>query len=421
MKRLLSCLVLLGGLLAGGFSLLSDSALVSRAEAQPQSNSAPPDRPAVRLDPVARLRQQVERGEVRLEYAGPGGWLRSILKHLNVPVSSQSLVFSKTSLQAHHVSPANPRAIYFNDEVYVGWIRGAELIEISAVDPAHGGNFYLIEQKPSEKPAIVRDNSCMRCHAAGNSRFVPGHFVRSVAVEGAEGGSFVTDHASPFAERWGGWYVTGTHGEEPHLGRMLPPAEGKLSLAEYASPHSDIVALMTLAHQTQMQNLIAWVGHETRVALNEQAEIDRGARRPAGGLSDGARRRIQFAADELLRYMLFADEVKLHAPVLGTSGFAAEFAAHGPRDSRGRSLREFDLKRRLFRYPCSYLIYSEAFDSLPPPALDYIYRRLWRVLSGEAAEKEFASLDAADRAAVLEILLETKRGLPDYFRAPASE
>jgi hypothetical protein len=422
MKRLLSCFVLIGGLLLGCWPFLPDSALVSRAQSRPQTKSAPADAD-VRLDPVARLQQRLERGEVRLEYSAPGGWLQSVLKHLGVPVSSQSLVFSRTSLQAHHVSAANPRAIYFNDSVYIGWIRGAELIEISVADPAGGANFYLLEQQPSAQPKFVAETSCMRCHAAGNSKFVPGHFVRSIAPEGAEAGSFITDHASPFSERWGGWYVSGTHNEEPHLGRPLLPggpagADGQPDLSKHASPHSDIVALMTLAHQTQMQNLIASLGHETRIALAEQAELDRAARRPPGEWAESTRRRIQFGADEMLRYLLFVDEVRLNAPVTGTSGFVQDFTAAGPRDSRGRSLRDFDLRRRLFRYPCSYLIYSEAFDQLPPPALDYVYRRLWLILTGQAKEKEFASLTEADRRAILEILVETKPGLPSYFRAP---
>jgi hypothetical protein len=423
MKRLLSCFILFGGLLAGGALPSSGPALASRAARVIAIPSAPADGAAVKLDPVARLQQRLDRGEARLEYAAPGGWLQSVLKHLNVPVSSQALVFSRTSLQAHHVSPANPRAIYFNDDVYVGWIRGAELIEISVADAVNGANFYLLEQQPSGRPKFVAETSCMRCHAAGNSRFVPGHFVRSIAPEGAEAGSFITDHASPFAERWGGWYVTGTHGEGPHLGKPLPPggpagAECQPDLSHHASPHSDIVALMTLAHQTQMQNLIAALGHETRIALAEQAELDRAARRPPGEWAASTRRRIHFAADEMLRYLLFVDEVRLNAPVTGASAFAQDFIAAGPRDSRGRSLRDFDLRRRLFRYPCSYLIYSEAFDQLPPPALDYVYRRLWLILTGQAKEKEFASLAEADRRAILGILLETKPELPSYFRAP---
>ncbi len=420
-------LTLTVGLLTGGYLIFLPAA-AGRAQARPQAG-----------DPVARLQQRLERGEVRLDYAAPGGWLQSVLKHLGVPVSSQGLVFSKTSLQSNHISPANPRAIYFNDEVYVGWIRGAELLEISAVDPDLGGIFYTLEQRPGAQPKFVRNESCMRCHGTGNTKFVPGHLMRSVYA-GTDGfinpetNSFVTDHASPFSDRFGGWYVTGQRGPLQHLGNTFFSGEvsageftGNLTslaqtadLSGYASPHSDIVALMVLAHQTQMQNMLVWLGYETRMALHEQAEPGKATRRGAGELPVSNRRRIEYAADETLKYLLFADEAGLPSAVAGTSGFATEFASAGPFDKQGRSLRQFDLARRLFRYPCSYLIYSEAFDRIPQPALDYLYRRLWLVLTNQTQAKEFASLSAADRRAILEILLATKKNLPAYFRAQIS-
>ncbi|HWQ35822.1 MAG TPA: hypothetical protein VNQ79_23470 [Blastocatellia bacterium] len=423
MKRLCSLCILFLGSLAGLTIFQPGAGTFAQAE-------------ATGGDAVARLQQRMERGEVQLEYAGPGGWLQSVLRQLRVPVSSQTLVFSKTSLQSVHISPANPRAIYFNDEVYVGWIRGAELLEVSAVDPKLGAIFYTLTQQPAARPAFVRNDTCMRCHGSASTRFIPGHLVRSVFAEpggtlNPEMGSYVTDHTSRFRERWGGWYVTGTHGEERHLGNMffsgdadpdnpagltggnLTSLDKRVDLRGYASPHSDIVALMVLAHQTQMQNLIVRLGYETQMALREEAEAGRAKGSPGERLP----RRIQIAADELLRYMLFADEAGFSSPIAGTAGFAAEFAAAGPRDSRGRSLRDFDLERRLFRYPCSYLILSEAFDQIPQPALDYLYQRLWLVLTGQAQEKEFAAIPAADRRAVLEILCETKKNLPAYFRA----
>jgi hypothetical protein len=159
------------------------------------------------------------------------------------------------------------------------------------------------------------------------------------------------------------------------------------------------------------------VAHETRVALHEQADLDKAAGKPPGKLAFSTEHRIGYAVDELLKYLLFTDEARLHGPVVGTSGFAEEFASQGVKDKKGRSLREFDLKQRLFRYPCSYLIYSEAFDNIPRPALDRLYRRLWQVLTCQTHEPEFASLSDANRKAILEILRETKRELPSYFLA----
>ena len=100
---------------------------------------------------------------------------------------------------------------------------------------------------------------------------------------------------------------------------------------------------------------------------------------------------------------------------MGTSNFAKEFAARGPFDSRGRSLREFDLKTRMFRYPMSYTIYTKAFDGLPAEAKDRVYLRLWEVLSGKDDSKEFAHLSSMDRKSILEILRETKSDLPTYW------
>ena len=183
-----------------------------------------------------------------------------------------------------------------------------------------------------------------------------------------------------------------------------------------SSPHSDIVAQLVLAHQTQMHNLITLTNFQTRLALYSEAGKNRAGGRQAAALSEAARRQLERPAEELVRYLLFAAEAPLDDPVAGTSEFSKEFAARGPRDLQGRSLRDFDLQRRLFKYPCSYLIYSEAFDALPEPARDFVYHRLFQVLSGHDQDPAFARLSAADRQAILEILLATKRGLPDEWK-----
>ncbi|HWQ34688.1 MAG TPA: hypothetical protein VNQ79_17695 [Blastocatellia bacterium] len=394
---------------------------------------------AGRNDAVARLQQRLDSGEVRLEYSEADGYLRSVLKLLGVPVSSQGLVFSKTSFQLHRISPANPRAIYFNDDVYVGWVRGGEVLEVAAADPKLGGVFYMLEQTRTARPRFIRNDECLQCHASNNTRNVPGFVVRSVFPDEkgyplAPLGSRVTNHSSPLSERWGGWYVTGTHGDERHLGNLLftekdnpdkldlnaganvLSLERKFDPTGYLSPHSDIVALMVLEHQTQMHNLLTRLGYETRLALHQQEAINQALGQPNGEWSDSTRRRIQRAADEALKYLLFVGEAKFRSPISGTSSFAREFSVLSPRDKQGRSLRDFDLKQKLFRYPCSYLIYSAAFDELPRPALDYLTRRLWLVLTGQERDSEFASIPASDRRAVLEILRETKKTLPAYFQ-----
>ncbi len=397
------------------------------------------NRPGER-DPIARLQKRVDAGEVRLNFdTGGHGYLRSLLAALKVTVTSQMLVFSKTSLQLHKIAPDTPRALYFNDDVYVGFVQRGDVLELSAVDPERGAIFYTLEQREESRPRFRRQDDCLQCHASGRTLGVPGHIVRSVHVdhEGQPmftGGGYDIDHRNPLAERFGGWYVTGTHGVARHLGnvyvknRSQPEfldAEAGANLTKlpvdttpYLTPHSDIVAQMVLQHQVRMHNLIARVAFETKLALDSQQAMDAVlSRQSDGSWSESTRRRIFSPAETLVRCMLFLEEPALPAPVQGTSGFTAAFARQGPVDGRNRSLRELDLKTRLFRYPMSFLVYSEAFDALPAPVKEYVWRRLWDILNGREQRKEFAVLKAQDRQAIREILLATKRHLPAYWRA----
>jgi hypothetical protein len=199
-------------------------------------------------------------------------------------------------------------------------------------------------------------------------------------------------------------------------GANVTDLKGRIDTGNYLAPSSDIAALMVLEHQTRMTNLITRVGWETRMALSDQKALNQALKEPEDQIGDGARRRIDNAAEALLKYMLFSDEALLDAPVKGGASFAKEFEGHGPRDRRNRSLRDLDLTRRMFRYPCSFLIYSDQFDTLPPIVRDRIYRRLWEVLTGVDQTPLSGRLTAEDRKAVFEILQETKRGLPGYWR-----
>src|SRR2546423_11292186 len=212
------------------------------------------------------------------------------------PPKQRSRFRSKTSFQASRISPRIPRALYFNDRVAVGWVRGGDVVEIASVDPRQGVVFYTLDQERSASPQIVRRDECLQCHAAGSTLGVPGFLVRSVYPNSSgmplfHAGSFITDHRSPLSQRWGGWYVTGTHGSQTHMGNMVyedagtpTPATaqggnvtdlaGRIDTGAYLSPHSDIVALMTLEHQSRMQNLITRVSYETRMALNSQKAIN---------------------------------------------------------------------------------------------------------------------------------------------------
>jgi hypothetical protein len=379
-------------------------------------------------DPVARLQRRLDRGETKLSFQEPHGYLLSVLQQLKIPLSSQGLVFSKTSSQRQLIGPATPRALYFNDDVYIGWVQGGNVLEVAATDPRQGTMFYTLDQRETTQPKFVRREECLQCHASPKTIGVPGLLLRSVfpAADGTPKfplGSFDVDESTPLKQRWGGWYVTGTHGNRRHMGNVwfeednehperLDPESGanvvslmgRFDVSAYATPHSDLVALTILAHQTHLHDLISRVNWETRLALHEQ-----------GAAADASRQRISNAVEILLRGMLFTNETRLEAPVQGTSAFATEFVALGPRDRNGRSLRDLDLNRRMFRYPCSYLIYSEAFNALPKPALDYFYQRLWEVLTGKDTNEVFGGLTRPDRQAILSILRQTKDDLPSYW------
>ena len=353
-------------------------------------------------DPVALLNRKLEAGQT-LDYERAHGYLRAILDALAIPVESQITVFAKSSFQQHLIGPSNARAIYFNDQVAVGWVRGAPLLEIASVDPRQGTIFYALNQFSNPQPRLTRRDDCLTCHESYDTLGVPGMLLRSVypASNGdviRELGSYNSDHRVPFAHRWGGWFVTGKTDALPHLGNAAFQAGNEAETLEgnfrgYLSPGSDIVALMVFDHQMHITNLLTRVGWETRFALHEKTLTPE---------------KLDAMAREIVDYMLFLDEARLNSPVQGTLGFQEKFAALGPFDKKGRSLRQFDLNRRMMRYPCSYMIYSPAFEALPEVARAAIYRRMWQALFGRAS--------AEDRRAIVEILRDTKKDLPAYFQ-----
>jgi hypothetical protein len=413
--------MLAAGIVAGAVAVLAGLGGASLAS---------PDHPAIEYatrptnDAVAQLNPKIQDGQVQLKFEGVQGYLRSVLEALDIPIESQMVVFSKTSLEMHLISPSNPRTIFFNDRVAIGWVPREPFVEVIADDPRQGVIFYTLDQKPAQRPAFVRHDDCLVCHESYSTLGVPGMQIRSVfpAADGRQMrqfGDYTSDHRSPFEERWGGWYVTGKQIPMRHLGNAMvtgpdrpEPSNGippmgsiqvELDPVTYPSQHSDIVALMVFDHQVQMINLLTRVGWETRFALYDHHDLtDR-------LLSDDSR--------ELVDYLLFIDEAPLVGKIQGSSGFSEKFMARGPRDHKGRSLRDFDLEGRLMRYPCSYMIYTAAFDSLPAEAKEAIYKRMWQVLSGEEKEQKYARLSLANRQAIVEILRDTKADLPEYFQS----
>ena len=335
-------------------------------------------------DPVSRL----------LKKSAAPHDLTGVLAALGISTDTQMLVFSKTSFQAERISPRNPRAVYFNDEVAVGWIRGGLSMEVAATDPKQGVIFYSFDSG-----GFHRQNGCLHCHVGAATQGVPGMFIGSVfpssSGDADRNGAIITDHRTAFADRWGGWYVNAKRGEQADRanGVAADPAEPHelsthqnlvslaplVNTAGYLTPVSDIVALMTFEHQTQMTNYLTRIGWEARMGVDLGPDVE-----------------------ALVRYMTFADEARLAEPVEGVSEFTRSFPQRGPFDRTGRSLRDFDLKTRLFRYPLSYMIYSAQFDALPQSVRERIYRGVYERLK--------------DRRDALEILRDTKANLPDWMK-----
>ena len=393
-------------------------------------------------DAVAELQERISRGDARLAFDESTGYLRSVLGLLRIPVSSQTLVFSKTSLQQRHITPQNPRAIYFNDDVYVGFVRNGDVLELSVADPQLGTVFYTLDQRVVEQPAFVgQTDDCLIWHAGPQTRGVPGHVVRSVYADRSgqpifSAGSYRVDDSTPLADRWGGWYVSGSHGDSTHLGNITyrkrpeTPEDydstglnqidlgSRFDASGYLSPHSDIVALTVLAHQASAHTILAKASFESRIGLHREAALNRELGEPADHRWPSTNTILDSAAASLVECFLFSGAATLPAPITGPTSFAEEFAINAPTDAHGRSLRSLDLQQRLLRYPCSFLIYSKAFDALPEELRQRFWTKMDAVLCGKDASGKYAHLSPDDRSVIRGILGATKPGAPTHWVAP---
>jgi len=399
-------------------------------QGQIQSNKAPINyETAQPQDRVAKLAKQLKAGTVELTWNEDYGWLESVLEKLEVPRSSQTLVFSKTSKQIRKVSPSSPRAIYFNDEVYVGFVHDGGMLEIGAVDPLLGAMFYSIDQEKSAKPKLVREtHKCMSCHETRKTQEVPGFLVRSVYPRRTGHpeyrlGTTSTSHSTNLSDRFGGWYVTGDHGAMRHRGNVLLKGDDESGLDREKGanlqqlprivrktplePTSDIVALMLLEHQSQFHNHVTYASYTAQQALHYQESMNKLLEKPEGFRSETTKRRLQGAAEKLVQYLFFVDEFELTSPVKGNSSFQKEFESRGARSSSGDSLRDLDLQTSLLKNQCSYLVYTESFRSLPEAVLEIVKQRMLEILQGKDVSDEFGHLSADDRNRILGILKET--------------
>ena len=382
-------------------------------------------------DPVAALDRGLATGDSALHFDPVHGYLPSLLEELDIPRSSQLLVFSKTSAQFRWIGPGNPRAIYFNDDTYVGWVPGGPSLEISTAVPGGGAAFYTLSQRRSRSPRLAKDNgSCLQCHESARTLGVPGHLTRSVYPAG-DGlphfghGTINVDHSTPISRRWGGWFVSGRVAlrhrgnavgpedafEQFRAGSLTTPYGTLFDPGRYLTPFSDVVAHLVLAHQTRVHNSIARAGIEARKAISYQREMERLFGEPSESLVASVRRRIERPAEQLVRDLLLVGEARLPGEVRGESGFTEEFRERSASPGWKDPLRELDLESRLLRVPCSYLIRTPTYAALPERVRRYIRIRFEEILSGEDDSKAFKHLAPRDRGAILKVL-QRSPGLP---------
>lgn len=376
-------------------------------------------------DRVFRLQAKIQSGAVRLKADDEHGYLKSVLQHLEVPLESQLLVFSKTARAPNLVSPNSPRAIFFNDTVSVAWIPKAKELELTAVDPARGVNFYTLKQPgqqvASQTPVtFLRNNRCLACHSGRSSLEVPGLLLRGFQTDRTGkmlyGFSRIT-HDTTYDRRWGGWFVSGSPAGLVHCGNLIGEPENerhkkdagflsslndlseRVDLSAWPAPTSDFVAHLVFSHQVHGTNLLIRVGMEAR--LNRHSD----------------------AQDRLIRYLVFADEPRLKvsksaALALRGTAYATWFQKSGVDDTEAGSLRELDLSRYAFRNRLSFLITTSLFDGLPGATRSRLLTRIWHGLTDELPEDAFRHLKGDERKRIEEIVRATMANLPEAWQLP---
>lgn len=383
-------------------------------------------------DAGTALNRRLEDGMIALPQEDDLAAMRQVLRELGIHESSQTLVFSRTSVQKDLIRPSNPRAIFFHDEAYAAWMPGGSM-ELAVMDPSLGPIFYILDfHRPDRKfPRLDRPQSCLDCHGANMTGNVPGLMVRSVFPDRQgsvlfQAGTSLIDHSSPVNIRWGGWFVTGLRGADHHRGNAFAAVTGEtieldspnenlrelsrfFPVSRYPRPTSDVVALMVLEHQIMMSSRLIEASYALRSALTQQQKLrEELGEAPTSELTGTAKIIAESQAAKVLDVLLFRNEAEL--PENGLQGdpeFQEDFQRHRPRSASGQSLTQFHLRNRLFQYRCSYLIYSRLWKALPTPFLDLLYDRLDQILIPGKAAEGYSYLSSGERSSIRSILRET--------------
>jgi hypothetical protein len=372
-------------------------------------------------DAVTAALKKIENGELKVDTSNDRAFVSSLLGALKVPVSSQLLVYSATSMQSGIINPRNPRALYFNDEIYVGFVPGG-LVEIMGVDPELGGVFYIFDKpQPGQLPRTDRSTRCFNCHAGSATMRIPGLLAESVApiISGASYENYRRDeqgHQIPLADRFGGWHVTSAKPFGETKANIFARSDGSgvkivkvkpgemWDIEKHLLPSSDILPHLIHEHQIGFDNQVIHAAYIAR-------EIGDKGRTPT--LADD--KRLNEKASALVRYILFADEAKLPpSGIVGDEQYAKDFLSNKKASGSGLSLKDLDLKTRMFKHRCSYMLYTPQWQKLPALIKNRVYAGMKLALSGK--DRNYAYLSAQERLAIVSILRETLPDLPADWR-----
>ena len=372
-------------------------------------------------DAVTAALAKIQSGELKVDTSSDRAFVASLLGALKVPVSSQLLVYSATSMQSGIINPRNPRALYFNDEIYVGFVPGG-LVEIMGVDPELGGVFYIFDKpQPGQLPRTDRSTRCFNCHAGSATMRIPGLLAESVApiISGASYENYRRDeqgHQIPLADRFGGWHVTSAKPFGETKANIFARSDGSgvkivkvkpgemWDIEKHLLPSSDILPHLIHEHQIGFDNQVIHAAYLAR-------EIGDKGRTPT--LADD--KRLNEKATALVRYILFTDEAKLPpSGIAGDEKYAADFLSNKKASGTGLSLKDLDLKTRMFKHRCSYMLYTPQWQKLPAMIKNRVYAGMKLALSGK--DQNYAYLSAQERLAIVSILRETLPDLPADWR-----
>ena len=388
--------------------------------------------------PLTEIFERIESGQSTLRGDSDREILAEVLAALKVPVASQLLVFSKTSAQNARISPTTPRALYYSENAYLSWVQNGD-IEAITFDAKLGAIFHTIDlnrREQGQAPQLRRERSCLNCHAGSATENVPGLLVRSIYPDAIgrsifDWRSFHTTHQSAIVDRWGGWYVTGQAGPAEHLGnstytlnrerhsltksRVIDDLSPFIKTEPYlGGGSSDVVSLLIFEHQVTVHNIILNAHLATQRLLYQNQSTD------YISLPHNVRQILHHHRDQIVSALLFEDEFELvNDDFKGSDTFQQVFmkAAHPTKE--GHSLRDLSLHERLFKYRCSFLIYSDPFTNLHPVLKKEVLKKLQDILLHPQKHPDFGYLTKSERQHILQILAETLPAWKKLSPAPS--